>query len=429
MSDDLTLDDLPQTTEEAEVHPDKLFVDAENPNEQDDALFGELTDGMRTTGWFGGRIVVNKGPLSGYGEDADGLICDGEHRWRAAQEIGLSEVPIKYVDFEDDAQRRLWRLRLNKISGEHDTKRDALEYDYLLDNGMSDEVQSLTRAAGEDLDELLAEIKLQGDRPAQYEYDPEHNVYFEDCVEGMRERLDDNSVDCVITDPPYGVDIDLSDSMGRVKSTTHAGTVAADRDEGEAFDLWDSAMEEIARSLSPNGHLYCFASWKTWGAFADAIEKYGFTIRNCLVWIKKDASQIAAFGTGSKPVYAYKHEFIIFAIRDDARPIKGYPEDVLEFTEARWSDVADQAQQHPTQKPTGLIRHLAENSTQEGDTILDPFMGSATTAVAAIQNNREYVGFEIDEENYRSVIERRISEAKRAKDSSVNNPETAEADD
>jgi len=184
-------EDLPQPAYEGHVPIDDIESDGDNPNEMTDEQFGLLCDRMRQNGWLGGPIVT----------DTDGTIADGEHRWRAARDIGLSTVPVRQYDI-DDATRRLWRQELNKIHGEHDTKRDALEYDYLLDAGKSDEVHALTDAADEDLDELLAEIKMETSTPPAYEYDPEHNVYFEDCVDGMRERLDDNSVDCVITDPP-----------------------------------------------------------------------------------------------------------------------------------------------------------------------------------------------------------------------------------
>src|SRR6056297_549085 len=192
MSD--TLDDLPQPEYEGTVAVDALETDGDNPNEMTDEQFGLLCDRMRQNGWLGGPIVT----------DTDGLIADGEHRWRAAQDIGLGEVPVRQYNI-DDAERRLWRQELNKIHGEHDSKRDALEYDYLLDAGKSDEIQALTDAAGEDLDELLAEIKMDQSKPATYDYDPEHNVYFEDCVEGMAERLDDDSVDVVFTSPPYNI--------------------------------------------------------------------------------------------------------------------------------------------------------------------------------------------------------------------------------
>jgi site-specific DNA-methyltransferase (adenine-specific) len=88
---------------------------------------------------------------------------------------------------------------------------------------------------------------------------------------------------------------------------------------------------------------------------------------------------------------------------------------VLEFDKDQGSDY-----DHPTQKPVPLIGKLITDCTAPGDTVLDAFMGSGTTAVAAIQNDRDYVGFEVDAENYRDVIERRIGEAKRAKAASVN---------
>jgi len=82
---------------------------------------------------------------------------------------------------------------------------------------------------------------------------------------------------------------------------------------------------------------------------------------------------------------------------------------------------------HPAPFSVSLVERAINHTTTKGDTILDPFMGSGTTAVAAIQNDRDYVGFELDEDNYRSVIERRISEAKRQMDSDVNTE--AHADD
>jgi DNA modification methylase len=93
---------------------------------------------------------------------------------------------------------------------------------------------------------------------------------------------------------------------------------------------------------------------------------------------------------------------------------------VLDHSDSRFSDMADGSNYHPTQKPVSLIAELLINSTQPGDTVLDPFMGSGTTAVAAIQNGREYIGFEVDADNYRDVIERRIGEAKRQREASVN---------
>jgi len=76
-----------------------------------------------------------------------------------------------------------------------------------------------------------------------------------------------------------------------------------------------------------------------------------------------------------------------------------------------------------TQPPfsVALVEEAIRYTTAEDDTVLDPFMGSGTTAVAAIQNGRDYVGFELDEEGaYKPIIERRIGETKRQREASVN---------
>jgi len=418
MTDEKTLDDLPTPEFEGTVHPDDLHVDGDNPNEQPDEMFGVLCDRLRQNGWLGGPIITN----------TEGLIADGEHRWRAAQEIGLGEVPVKQYDI-DDGKRRLWRQELNKISGQHDSKRDALEYDQLLSEGYSQQVNELVDAAGEDLDELLKEIRVDNARPADYEYNPEHNVYFEDCVEGMAERLDDDSVDCVITDPPYGIDVNIdrdvdpSNPDTRSNPSKHRGDVLGDLSIEDAIELFQSVVSELNRVVKPSGHIYIFASWKTSHLFRKVLESSSFELRNRLIWRKDNPVTMHTWGDGM-PSYAHRYEDIWFACGESANGFSNTPIDVIEHKDARFAD-GDSV--HPTQKPVSLIQDLLANSTNEGDTVLDPFMGSGTTAVAAIQNDRDYVGFELDEDNYRSVIERRISEAKRQMDSDVN--QEARADD
>ena len=404
----MKLDELPQPDRVDTVDPESLEVDGDNPNEQSDEMFGLLCDNMRTKGWLGNHVVAT----------TDGIIADGEHRWRAAQEIGLDEVPVKFYDI-DESERRLWRQELNKISGNHDSKRDALEYDYLLDNGKADDVQALTNAADEDLDELLREIKLNNEQPVAYEYDPEHNVYFEDCVEGIRERVADDSVDAVITDPPYGVNADLGASVTmshdgfKVDREMSKETVDNDGLE-DALKVFEETVKEIKRVGKDHVHIYAFAAFRTYDKFRDILEQYGFKVQNCLVWVKNDSTPIRAW-TDEKAKYAYNHEFVLFAVGDSPSElyVDGDPDDVLKYPSGRYADESNGVTDHPTQKPLSMISELVQNSTRKGDTILDPFMGSGTTAVAAIQNERNYVGFELDEDNYRSVIERRIGEAKR----------------
>jgi 16S rRNA G966 N2-methylase RsmD len=384
MSDgDISLSDLPSPTFDGTLSPDDLHTDGDNPNEMTDEQFGLLCDRMRENGWLGGPIIT----------DADGLIADGEHRWRAAQEIGLAEVPVRQYDI-DDGKRRLWRQELNKIHGEHDSKRDALEYDELLSQGYTEEVEALTDAADEDLDELLAEIRVDNSVGPAYEYDPDHSVYFEDCVAGMQERLADDSVDLIVADPPYGAD---THEMGYINNP---GGIANPVDYQE-YDWDDEPVSDAALSEM-------FRVGETVVIFgAEYIADRLPPSRGWIVWDKTGGMNSSDFADCE----------LVWTNQD--RPVR--------IIRHKWRGMltdSDEDRYHPTQKPVAVIDKLITEFTSPGDTVLDPFMGSGTTAVAAIQNDRDYVGFEVDADNYRDVIERRIGEAKRQADASVNQEDT-----
>lgn len=143
-TDELTLDDLPQPAFEGAVDINSLNADGDNPNRMKPDVFETLQDRMLDRGWIGGPILT----------DTDGTIADGEHRWRAAREIGLVEVPVKQYDV-DDAGRRLIRQEANKIRGEHNSSKDAKEYDKIIQGGYTVPLEELTEARNEDLEELL----------------------------------------------------------------------------------------------------------------------------------------------------------------------------------------------------------------------------------------------------------------------------------
>ena len=414
MSDGMTPDELPQPEYEGMAPIDDLSVDKENPNEMSDEQFGLLKDRMRQNGWLGGPIIT----------DTDGLIADGEHRWRAADAIGLDEVPVRQYDI-DDATRRLWRQELNKIHGEHDSKRDALEYDYLLDAGKADEVHELTQAADEDLDELLAQIKMETSASPAYEYDPEHNVYFEDCVEGMRERLDDDSVHMVFTSPPYNVG--LKQANKRTSKTTEYG----DEMEFEEYKQFlRDVFSELSRVVSDHGHIFVnygvaldnasgIPPESTW---LPSLFPSEVSLSSYIIWHKEDTIPSHSLHHNQNGLFIHDWESIFHFTIGEPREIDHDYRSVwsVNTVEANSEDRGEYGS-HPAAFPIELPRRAIKSTTEPGDAVLDPFMGTGTTAVAAIQNNRDYVGFELDEEGaYKPIIERRIGEAKRQRDAGVN---------
>jgi DNA modification methylase len=114
----------------------------------------------------------------------------------------------------------------------------------------------------------------------------------------------------------------------------------------------------------------------------------------------------------------------IYHFSQDPSPIdEKKASSVWEIPTAERIDGSDYGK-HPAPFPTNLVERAIRQTTEKGDTILDPFMGSGTTAVSAIENNRDYAGFELDEQGaYKPIVERRIGEAKRQREATVNTEE------
>ena len=399
MSNTIELDDLPQPERVDTVDPEELSVDGDNPNEQNDSTFGLLCKNMQKRGWLGNHIVA----------DTDGCIADGQHRWEAAKEIGLSEVPVKFYDITD-SERRLYRQELNKISGQHDKKRDALEYDKLMSAGYSEDVSALADAAEEDLDELLAEIRVDSSQPVVYDYNLDHNVYFMDCIDGMKTHLEDDSVDLIFTSPPYNVG--KTATQGRDSETVD---YEDNKTVTEFREFIGEVMAQCERVLKPTGHMFVNLDPVYNEGYIESHEWFRNTttldLKSKIIWYKTQLHrpympERGQFQREYEPIYHFS---------ESSQPLNNLGAgSVWEITPAVNADQVNGP--HPAPFPVDLPERAIEHTGQKGDLLLDPFMGSGTSAVAAILNDLSYVGFELDEQGeYKPVIEKRIKEAMQTK--------------
>lgn len=206
-----------------------------------------------------------------------------------------------------------------------------------------------------------------------------------DCREEL-EKLEDSSVDCVLTDPPYGINY-VSNFR-----TVESEVVKAVANDGidAALKLWDETCRILSRKMKSDAHLYCFTSWKVYPQFAEVTARY-FKIKNCLIWEKNNWSMGDLEGN-----YAEQYEMIIFATNGN-RKLNGCRDtNILHFDR-----VANSSLVHSCEKPVDLLSYLIEKSTNEGDFVIDPFAGSGSAIVAAKKTGRQYWGCELDEENHR----------------------------
>jgi len=197
-----------------------------------------------------------------------------------------------------------------------------------------------------------------------------------DCIEVMK-NLPSESIDLVITDPPYIVNYRSRD--GRAFAN-------------ERNDEWlEPAFTEVYRVLKNDAYCVCFYGWHKVSQFMAAWRKAGFRTLEQLIWVKGYPSSVGAVGRYHEAAY----------LLGKGNPPK--PNTILSSV-LEWDYTGNTL--HPTQKPVSAIRPLVSAYSAKGDVVLDPFCGSGTTAVAALQLERTYIGIEIAEKYARIAQDR-----------------------
>ena len=240
-----------------------------------------------------------------------------------------------------------------------------------------------------------------------------NKIYNEDCLEGMK-KIPDDSVDMILCDLPYG-------------------TTASKWDTIIDFEkLW----EQYERVIKDNGAIVLTASGSFTHKVISSNEKL---FKYKWIWIKSRPGNFV--NANNRPMTKYE-EILVFSKGNTAngsnnkmkynpqglievnKPTKAspnrfgsiagkrpghkkytkqkytnYPADILEFNSLG-------SYSHPNQKPVALFEYLIKTYTNEGETVLDNCMGSGTTAIACMNTNRNYIGFELDENYYKKSLER-----------------------
>lgn len=230
-----------------------------------------------------------------------------------------------------------------------------------------------------------------------------NKVYHGDCLEIIK-KIDDNSIDCVITDPPYGINYNSSrqgfNSRGDVLIET--GEHYFDKISGDNCLLVEWLVDAF-RVLKQNSAIYIFCHWKKWGELSKAVEAVNFNIKNMIVLNKSN------FGMGDlKGAYAPKHELILFAVK--GRHLMNVPPRLNDIWDVKVL-YSGSIRLHPNQKHESSILPAIQQSTKKNDIILDLFAGSGTTAIACLNTNRNYILIE-KEEKYVDICRKRIDEWK-----------------
>ena len=205
-------------------------------------------------------------------------------------------------------------------------------------------------------------------------------IYNMDCLEGMK-MIPDGSVDCVLTDIPYDV-VNRSDN----------GLRNLDKEDA---DIANFDVAELTRTLchKSKGSVYMFCGSEQLSAIRATMVEEGFSTR-VIVWEKTNPSPM-----NGEYIWLSGIELCVFGKKSGATFNERCKNTVFRYP-------SGDSKIHPTQKPLDLFRRLVLASTNAGDTILDPFMGSGTTAIAAIREKRHFIGFELNAEYYEKAMKR-----------------------
>ena len=211
----------------------------------------------------------------------------------------------------------------------------------------------------------------------------------------------------IVTDPPYMI------SQPGIKIKRKGRKINLDfgewdhfENESKFFEFTEAWFKECCRVLKPKGWIYIFFSIRRVGFFDLFLaKKYGLKHKTTFAWLK--TNPYPAF----KANWLSASEFVWIGCKHQGK-IKNYLTHKEMYNYMLTANKSSYGETiHPTEKPRSVIERFIRVSSSEGDIVLDPFMGSGTTAVVCKSLNRKYIGFESNPQYYKIALDR-ISETK-----------------
>jgi len=249
-----------------------------------------------------------------------------------------------------------------------------------------------------------------------------HNIiYNSDCISGMLRFLQDNSIDLVLTDPPYGLSKGLIDhdearetrkEGGFNQLFTGKGVWDCFETEQEFTDFTESWLLSCYQKLKEGGHIFTFGTHHNIFITYNLLHKLNYHFRQLLIWY----SPVSPPSQTGK-VFQHCCEYILWATKGDNYTFNNTKERMQHLTK-QIQDIfiinsltagnPERIEGHPTQKPTELLSKIIKIATNEDNLVLDCFLGSGSTMLACQKTNRNCIGFEINQD-FIEIIKRKVN--------------------
>ncbi len=360
-----------------------------------DAEFEKIKNSITEFGYCE-PIIVN----------TDMTIIGGHQRAKVLKELGYDEIDCVVIDIDKTKEKAL-NIALNKITGEWDMSALAKLLDDLKTENYDIELTGVDFAEAEKLwDEYMPK-----DEQEEEETIPEppeepviklgdiirmgkHRLICGDATrtEDLEKLMSGQKARLIVIDPPYGISY-----QGK---TEDALTIVNDNlDDEEFYKFLLEAFKRVYEVSDDGASIYIFHADAKGLIFRQAFIDSGFKHSQCCIWVKN------TFVMGRQP-YQWQHEPALFGWKPTgAHYWNGDRKQstVWNFDKPKVNDV------HPTMKPVPLIEYIIKNSSKYGDIVVDTFLGSGTTLIAADNTDRICYGSELDPKYAQVIVERWIN--------------------
>lgn len=332
--------------------------------------------------------------------DESNIVLVGHGRLLAAQKLGLKEVPVLIKKDLSETQKKAYRILDNKLQNDSTWSFDNLDLElgFLEDNEFElepwglDELRSLFDVDPEIEDDEFDESECENDETFIKLGDVielgAHRVMCGDSTsaEDVAELMNGALAQLIVTDPPYGVDYE-------------GGTTAREKLQGDLTpDLYKPVLLLASAYSDEKAAVYLWHSDSQSAAVMEAIHGAGYERRSTIIWNKN----LAQFGALSAQ-YKTKHEPCYYLFKRGNSPRWFGPTNEVTVWDCNRNS---RNENHPTEKPVEVMARPIRNSSQRDDLIVDFFLGSGTTLIAADQLNRICYGMEISPKYCHVIIER-----------------------
>lgn len=333
----------------------------------------------------------------------DLTVIGGHQRLTVLKDLDYETAKCVIVDLPKEDEKAL-NIALNKITGQWD---EALLADLLLDLQESDFNLDLTGFEPPEIDDILSNVHDKELSEDEFDVEEElkkptlsrhgdiwqlgkHRVICGDSTkaETYKQLLDDRKANLVVTDPPYNVDVE--ETAGKILNDNMS--------DGDFYQFLLSMFTQVENHMETDASVYVFHADTEGLNFRKAFKDAGFYLSGCCIW-KKNSLVL-----GRSP-YQWQHEPCLYGWKKKGK--HQWFSDRKQTTIWEY-DRPKSSKDHPTMKPIQLMAYPIQNSSMRGTIVLDPFLGSGSTLIAADQTGRVCYGIELDEKFVDVIVKRYI---------------------